>query len=219
VRDVVDAFIASSLEGFARLGWERTLFGRGEDLQSFAKLSRTMEHGLTVYPDLADGSVAVFASVGISHPTLSRLASEFYQLPVSSVFGASVSDLLTEAGLDGNPYRRWAIRSLAEVDMVVARLCGDVATFAERYLASFSSIPDLIDPLANDKGPLASGHLILAYALTGRWPEALDALARHASRALGERPPMSTQSWRFIRSFVRHYEISPQSLPFEIPPA
>jgi hypothetical protein len=218
---IIDRFFETLHAGLAKIEWVPTDQDIERHEHSFAyHRAGDIEYDLTAYPDETRDGVAIYATVGVTHLELSRLGSEFIGLPPdrTSAFGRTLADLVRERGSPATPYSRWFVRSIDDVGSVAELLCQDVVDHAYPYLFSFSTLDDVIHRLRSERSQVGVGNLAIAAALAGRQSEALDALASYAAEAATQRPPLSIQSWRFVRSFVAHFKIPQSELPFGIPP-
>ncbi|MCC3767758.1 hypothetical protein [Streptomyces sp. UNOC14_S4] len=169
-----------------------------------------------------DYGVAFFPSLGVRHVETSRLVAQFKGLQPSAgegvaSFGCGLADLLYLHGYEMAPFKRWLIRDSGAIDAVVTLLCEDLETYAAPFFRSLSTLGAIIDRIEQEKRHQAqSGHLAVANALAGRTSQALDALSEYAEAARSQRPPMSTQSWGFIESFIDYFRVDRSSLPFEL---
>lgn len=169
-----------------------------------------------------DHGVSINPSFGVVHSETSRLNGQFLGRKPSirretAMIGTTLMDLLPDEDSHLAPIFRWGARSLEDVQPATKALVSDLETYALPFLRSMPTLGAVIARLETvNRHAAQDRHLAIAYALTSRMPEALALLQRFADEAQTQQPPLSTQSWRFIRSFIEHFGIDEASLPYEI---
>jgi hypothetical protein len=220
VMQLAELFTETMVRKLGATGWEQV--PPDEDGPTFVRydvpeLEYQASMLLTVRPD----GILVNPVLGVAHPETSRVRRKFAgqrPSPGASVglVGATIADLLFADGIQA-PYSRWVIATADQVEPVTDRLVTDLETYGEPFFRSMPTLDAAIARLQQEgRAQPQTGNLAIAYAVAGRLPEALAALAEYAAEARGQQPPLSTQSWRFVRSFIDHFGIAESSLPYPI---
>jgi len=213
---------------FSEHGWKLSPGGRivdeNETLLWFQQEVGTDVDCMSSFDFVAsDHGVATYPSIGILHHEVSTLNGRFLGLPSDPVwtFGLSLSDVLKRQRVEASPYVRWLISSSESIRHVVEVLQSDIVTFAAPIISSHSTLSGIISYLEAEgarRYQAQAGQLAIAYALCTEMPAAIRVLAEYATESVRQGLPMSIQSWNFVRAFVRHFEIDPRVLPFDLPP-
>lgn len=194
----------------------------GKDVTKFAMHEAPdVVFQLGIDMSVTDRDIETVVTLAVHHPEVSRLSDDFMGRrpgPGGGTVGFSLEDLVYEDGHRWPTMTRWCVRSTDDVQPVVSQLCQDINSYGLRVLRSMPTLQDIVSRLTHEpRSQVKSGTLAIAAAVAGQLPEALSALAEYAAEAQTQVPPMSTQSWRFIRSFVEHFGIDESSLPYKIP--
>jgi hypothetical protein len=170
-------------------------------------------------------SLGMTPALGVRHGLTSQLVSEFKgnartSAIAPSTYGRGLMDLVIEGDHSqwGPPSRRWLISSVADVGEKVELLQRDLETYGLPFYGSFSTLNEVIHRLQHmRRAQINSEHLAVACAVLGRTEDASTALAECVAEAKTQVAPMSTQSWRFIKSFIAYFGVSDSSLNSEFP--
>lgn len=165
--------------------------------------------------------ILLLPALGVRHPETSRLVTKFYGLVADNVgvcsFGRGLAHLMSRYGHISDITTRWLVLDSTSVDSVVETLCVDLESYGLPFFREFRTLDDVIHRFEQESlDQFLLGHLGVSYALRNSLRQAIDALGRYANIASTQQPPLSTQSWRFVRSFIDHFSIREDSLPFEI---
>lgn len=167
--------------------------------------------------DSESGPLFLLPVVGVTHCETSRLEERFLGLPPTpgplvGTVGRGLLDLWWREGrtLDD----RWVIRSRDDVEQVIGRVVEDFELYGLPFLQSLGTLEDIIRYLKRiPRGQEMSGKLAIACALHGLYDDAAAAFEEYAAEARDQVPPMSTQSWGFIRSYGEYFRDLPIAIP------
>jgi hypothetical protein len=84
------------------------------------------------------------------------------------------------------------------------------------FLCALATLPDIVAVLAKGRSQQEHGYLAIARELLGDRAGAEAALEEYAAAAQTQLPPMSTQSWRFVRSFLDHFGLRKETLSLPV---
>ena len=203
-------------------GWTRA--PGGQHITVFVKkVSDEVVAQAAVDLSVTDYGIGINPSLAVQHPETSRLSRQFTGRPPTGgpgvgTIGCSLAYLLTQNGYDDPTRTRWFASSADDLGRVTDLLCEDIGSYGSAFFQPLSTLSDIISRLQDkSRSQPQTGFLAIASALAGKRPEALVALAEYAAEAETQLPPMSTQSWTFVRSFVQHFGIEESSLPYNIP--
>ncbi len=212
-----ELFTSVIVSKLGELGWEQVV--SDEDGPTFVRhdvpeLEYQARMLLTIRPD----GILVNPVLGVAHPETSDLASRFLGLPPSpgasvGLVGSTLAQLMFANG-NQTPYSRWVIPTADQVEPITDVLVNDLQTHGEPFLRSMPTLAAATARLQQEKrAQPQTGNLAIAYAVAGHLPEALTALTEYATEARDQQPPLSTQTWRFVRSFTEHFGIPESSIP------
>jgi hypothetical protein len=202
------------------LGWEQV--PPNEDGPTFVRRDvPELEYQARMLLTVRHDGILVNPVLGVAHPETSRLGAHFLRLPPSpgasvGLVGSTLAQLLFADGIQA-PYSRWVIATADQVEPVTDVIVTDLERYGMPFLDSMPTLDATIARLQQEKrAQPQTGNLAIAYAVAGRMPEALAALTEYAAEAHDQQPPLSTQSWRLVRSFIDHFGIAESSLPYPI---
>ena len=138
-----------------------------------------------------------------------ELKGRFLGLPKSSsrhasTLGTGLRDLLPVE--DKKSLLRWCVTEKHTVDQVAATVFDDFVRYGPPFFSFFKSEDSLINFLdGRNRSQDENGTLAILNALAHRDAEAVVALADYARVAETQSPPISDQSWKFVRAFVEHF--------------
>jgi hypothetical protein len=218
---LADLFSRTIVAKLENLGWKQV--PSDEEVGPTLVLHEVpeVEYQLSMLPTVRPDGMLLNPALGVRHPETDRLGAKFLGLRPSagtgvSLFGASLARLLFVAGIEA-PFSRWIIPSAKEVEHVTDVLVDDLETYGMPFFRSIPTLDAAIAHLQQEKrAQPQTGNLAIVCAVAGRRSEALAALAEYAAEARDQQPPLSTQTWRFVRSFIQHFGIDESSLPFPI---
>ncbi|WFF09432.1 hypothetical protein O7622_13185 [Micromonospora sp. WMMD1076] len=176
---------------FLRKGKDDLVFQIGLDF-------KVRDYGLSLNP-----------SVSVSRNKVSDLAATFYGLPVgASVLGASLADLFEAEGREGGLLPRWSVFPQDDLGLVADLVVSDLERFGFPFLDAFASLSDIVRHLEHaKKSRFDLGHLAIAFAEMGDFPNAISAIEELASAASGEPPFVAEQADLFVVRFKEHYRL------------
>jgi hypothetical protein len=161
--------------------------------------------------DRRTGSVSFLPALGVRHSEAADIEGDFLGLPKSSsrftaTTGCGLMDLLPSDGPKVS--ERWCVSDDAEIEQVMAIVSEDFSRYGLSFYQRFASVDSLVEYLSgHGRTQDQNGKLAILYALSGCAEDALSALSDYVDVAKRQSPPISVQSWKFVKSFVGRFDI------------
>ena len=192
------------------IGWGRP-YRRGDLFRSTHAGPIVWQMSLNGTVSRSSGDVDFRPALGVALPEAVELEGRFLGLPKSSnrtasTFGVGLRDLLPAE--ERKPLLRWCITGKRTVHQVASTIFDDFSHYGLHFFGEFTTEESMVRYLEGRKRSQdVSGKLAILYAIARRDEEALVELVDYMREARTQSPPISVQSWNFVRAFVDRFGI------------